>query len=199
FYKSLFESDKLMTPATRALRFNPNEPIGLAGSDGVAFFLYDRFPGMQTEIIIASTNAAFKAPMIRREIGNVLGLPHPDGDTGEAVARRPGGKPAPALLAQVLTELVTMINSDDRAGLRTLITANFVTEAGGPTLDERLERIGGIHESLGDITIERIEMFDDGPFEMTLKSAQQGVTVVSVMADRTAPYRIHGLRIRIGG
>ncbi|MEO8619619.1 MAG: serine hydrolase domain-containing protein [bacterium] len=199
FYKGLFESDKLMTPATRALKFNPNEPIGLAGSDGVAFFLYDRFPGMQTEIIIASTNAAFKAPMIRREIGNVLGLPNPDGDTGEAVARRAGGKAAPAALTRVLTELVKAINSGDRAGLRKVISANFVTEAGGPTIDDRVERIGGIHESLGDITIQRIEMFDDGPFEMTLKSALQGVTVVSVMADRTEPYRIHGLRIRIGG
>ncbi|MEO7457190.1 MAG: serine hydrolase domain-containing protein, partial [Gemmatimonadaceae bacterium] len=44
FYKALFESDKLLDPATRALRFNPDEPVGLAGSDGVNFFLYDRFP-----------------------------------------------------------------------------------------------------------------------------------------------------------
>jgi CubicO group peptidase (beta-lactamase class C family) len=199
FYKGLFESDKLMTTATRALRFNPDEPIGLAGSDGVNFFLYDRFPGMRTEIIIASTNAAFKAPQLRRELGKVLGLPNPDGNTGDEVARRPGGRPAPAALTAVLTELVATINSGDTAKLRKFITANFATDAGGPTIEERVQRIGGIHENLGDLSIDRIEMFDDGPFEMTLKSAIQGVVVVRVMADRTEPYRIHGLQLRIGG
>ena len=42
-------------------------------------------------------------------------------------------------------------------------------------------------------------MFDDGPFEMRLKSSMQGTVVVRVMADRAEPYRIHGLQFRIGG
>ncbi|MEP6617794.1 MAG: serine hydrolase domain-containing protein [bacterium] len=79
FYKALLETDKLMKPATRALRFNPDEPIGLAGSDGVNFFLYERFPRRRTEILIASTNAAFKAPAIRRILVKMLSLPDPDG------------------------------------------------------------------------------------------------------------------------
>ena len=199
FYRELFEGEKLMTPATRALRFNPDEPIGLAGSDGVDFFLYDRFPGMRTEIIIASTNAASKAPQIRRELGKVLGLPNPDAEPGDAVVRRPGGKPAPAALVTVLNDLVKTITAGDTASLRQFIVAHFASEAGGPTVDERVQRLGGIHENLGDISVERIEMFNDGPFEMTLKSSLQGLVVVRVMADRAEPYRIHGLQIRIGG
>ena len=199
FYKELFEGQKLMTPATRALRFNPDEPIGLAGSDGVDFFLYDRFPRMRMEIIIASTNAASKAPEIRRALGTVLGLPKPDGDAGEEVARRPGGKPAPAAFMNVLTELVSTINSADTASIRSFIVAHFASEPGGPTVDERVRRFGEMHENLGGISIERLEMFDDGPFDMTLKSAQQGIVLVRVMADRAEPYRIHGMQVRLGG
>ncbi|MDQ6634139.1 MAG: beta-lactamase family protein, partial [Gemmatimonadota bacterium] len=78
FYAALFDSDRLLTRAARGDRFPPDEPIGLAGSDGVSFFLYDREPQSRTEIIIASTNAALQAPAIRRALGSLLGLPQPD-------------------------------------------------------------------------------------------------------------------------
>lgn len=48
FYKALFETDKLLKPATRALRFDPNEPVALAGSDLVNFFIYERDPATRT-------------------------------------------------------------------------------------------------------------------------------------------------------
>ena len=54
FYTALFETDKLLRPATRDLRFNANEPIGLAGSDLVNFFLYERLPGRRIEFIVTS-------------------------------------------------------------------------------------------------------------------------------------------------
>ena len=129
----------------------------------------------------------------------MLGLPNPDADTGEAVARRPGGKPAPAALVNVLSDFVKTINSGDTASLRKFIVAHFASEPGDPPIDERVQRIGRMHENLGDISVERIEMFDDGPFEMALKSTLQGLVVVRVVADRAEPYRIRGLQVRIGG
>ena len=113
--------------------------------------------------------------------------------------RDPGGKPAPAAFVNVLTELVTTINSGDTTSIRSFIVAHFSSEPGGPTVDERVRRFGEMHENLGGISIERLEMFDDGPFEMTLKSAQQGIVLVRVMADRAEPYRIHGMQVRLGG
>ena len=199
FYTSLFEGDVLMTPATRALRFNPAEPIGLAGSDGVNFFLYDRFPGMRTEIIIASTNAAFKAPQVRGALGKVLGLPDPDSDGGGDAARRPGGRPVPEALGNMLGEFVRTLNSGDMAHLRTFIAAHFTSGADDPTVDERLGRIARVHENLGDLAVESIEMFDEGPVEMRLKASMQGLVVVRVEVDRAAPFLIHGLQVRIGG
>ncbi len=198
FYVALLEGTTLMTPATRALRFDPAEPIGLAGSDGVSFFLYERFPRLRTEIIIASTNAEAKAPKIRRELGRVLGLPDP-GDRPDAVARRAGGRPAPAAITTVFGDLVKAINADDTLRLRQIIVAHFASDADAPPVDERLKRIGGLHALLGNLTLERVEQFDEGPLEMTLRSAQEGLVVVAVQADRGEPYTIHGLQVRVGG
>ncbi len=199
FYKALFEGDVLMSPATRALRFNPAEPIGLAGSDGVNFFLYDRFPGMRTEIIIASTNAAFRAPQVRGALGKVLGLPDPDGGGGGDVARRPGGRPVPEALENMLGDFVKTLNSGDMASLRAFIAAHFTSGADDPTVDERLGRIGRLHENLGNVAVESIEMFDEGPVEMRLKSSGQDVVIVRVDVNGTAPFLIRGMQVRLGG
>lgn len=199
FYRAVFEGNSLLTAAARGGRFPPDAPIGLAGSDGVNFFLYDRFPGMRTEIIIASTNAAMKAPMIRRELGRVLGLPNPGGDGSDVVAERPGGKAAPPGMARMLVAMIEAINSGNEADLRRFITDNFASEAGGPSVDERTQRILRLHENLGAITIEKIETFDEGPVAMRLKSSVQGVGILTIMMSRSEPYRIQSLQILFGG
>ena len=199
FYTELFEGEKLMSAASRGLRFDPNEPIGLAGSDGVCFFLYDRFPLARTEIISASTSEVSAAPRIRRELGRILGLPNPDDDSGEDVVRRTDGKAAPAALVSVLTALIKSAGSGDTASLRTFIVAHFASDPGSPTIDERVQRIGRMHENLGSLSIERIEIFTDGTVEMRLESPTHGAVIVSVVADRIAPYRIHELKVRVRG
>ncbi len=199
FYRAVFEGNSLLTAAARGGRFPPDAPIGLAGSDGVNFFLYDRFPGMRTEIIIASTNAAMKAPMIRRELGRVLGLPNPEGDGSDVVAERPGGKAAPPGMARMLVAMIEAINSGNEADLRRFITDNFASEAGGPSVDERTQRILRLHENLGAITIEKIETFDEGPVAMRLKSSVQGVGILTIMMSRSEPYRIQSVQILFGG
>ena len=85
------------------------------------------------------------------------------------------------------------------AALRTFITEHFASEPGSPTVDERVQRISGLHENLGDITIEKIETFDQGPVEMRLKSAVQGNALLKVNVNRAEPYRIQGLQIMVGG
>jgi CubicO group peptidase (beta-lactamase class C family) len=72
FYRTLFESDKLLKPETRKLRFAADEAMGIGGMDGPTFFLYERDPRVATVIIVASTSAT--APAIRRELEKLLGL-----------------------------------------------------------------------------------------------------------------------------
>ena len=198
FYKALFEGTKLMTAQTRALRFDPNQPIGLAGSDNVNFFLYERFPRLKTEVIIASTNVSAKAPAVRRELGKILGLPDPGGND-EPMARRPGGKPVSTEIEGLLREFVAVANAGDTKQLRAFISAHFATDPDSPTLDERTQRFSNLHETLGTITIERMERFDDGFVEVSLKSALQGPVQMRVMADQWMPFLIHGIQVRVGG
>jgi hypothetical protein len=59
--------------------------------------------------------------------------------------------------------------------------------------------MSGLHERLGALTVQRVETFDQGPAEITLDTAVQGPAVIRVNVDRTAPYKIHGLQIQVGG
>ncbi len=198
FYTALFETEELFKASTRALRFDPNEPIGLAGSDGVNFFLYDRFPGMQTEIIIASTNAAQRAPAIRAALGTVLGLPSPDGGGGE-VARRAGGKPTPEAVGSVITDLIKSINAGNATALRKYIAEHFTAGPGDPTVDDRMSRIGRLHEALGDMTVRSMESFLGATVDVMLDSTVNGAVLLRVEIDPVSPYRIHGVQVRVGG
>ena len=125
FYAVLFEGEKLMTSSTRSLRFDPQTPIALAGSDGVNVFLYERFPGMRVELIIASTNAAIKAGAVRKQLASILRLPS---DDGEPDGLRTGGVAAPAPIATVLADLVSALNAGDATSLRKFIAEHFASE-----------------------------------------------------------------------
>ena len=95
FYRALLETNRLLKQETRALRFDPNEPLGLAGSDLVSAFLYDRFPPARTEIIIATNTAEMRERPVRAAIGAILGLPSPDGGQRADNAQRTTANPPP--------------------------------------------------------------------------------------------------------
>lgn len=82
FYTALFTTEKLLTARTREQFFHANEPVSLAGSDGVSFFIYERYPRLGFEVIIASNNAQSPAPPVRRALVRALGLPSDDDGPG---------------------------------------------------------------------------------------------------------------------
>jgi CubicO group peptidase (beta-lactamase class C family) len=198
FYRALFETEKLMKASTRALRFHPNEPIGLAGSDGVNFFLYDRDPIARTEMIIASTNAAMKAPVVRRGFARILGLPvDVDGPPGGASS---GAKrPAPAPVAQVVTGFFAVLNSGDKSAIRNFVMAHFAFDPGSPPLEGRLERMSQIHTNQGSITIKSMGMANPGLVELAASSSVNGPMTLRIQIDSVAPWKIHGIMVLAGG
>jgi CubicO group peptidase (beta-lactamase class C family) len=72
FYHALFETDRLLKPETRRLRFNIDEPVCLGGVSGSTYFVYERDPRVGAEIVVASTSAS--APAVRRELERLLGF-----------------------------------------------------------------------------------------------------------------------------
>ncbi|CAN5914649.1 hypothetical protein BH11GEM2_BH11GEM2_27600 [soil metagenome] len=170
----------------------------MAGSDNVNFFLYERFPRLKTEVIIASTSVSAKAPAVRRELGKILGLPD-GGGNDEPIARRPSGKPVSTEIEAILRDFVVAANSGDSAKLRSFISTRFATDPDSPSLDERVQRFGNLRETLGTLSILRIERLDEESIEVTVNSSLQGEVKMRVFTDQQMPIRIHAVQVRVGG
>jgi CubicO group peptidase (beta-lactamase class C family) len=200
FYTALFGSEKLIPFNARNGMFDPREPIGLAGSDLVNFFLYERMPGRGIEILIASTNAAMKAPAVRGGIGRVLGLPDVgEGQREESPLARSSGKPVPAGQSAIVEEFVSTLNKGDKGALKSFISAHFLLTADAPTAEQRAERLSGLHDDLGLLTIVRKTLVDNGPVQVVVKTAKEGEALLIFDMESATPFRIRRFGIQVGG
>jgi hypothetical protein len=199
FYKTLFETDKLLKPDSRSVMFNADEPVGLAGSDLVNFFLYERDPMSGTEMIIASNDADQRAPVVRRPLAIVFGLPVDVGGDDDSKVAPPNGKPPAPAVAAVVSGLVAALNSGDEKTLLAYITDHFDNSPSAPKPEERIARIGGLHQNLGDLTVDGMYDTGEGPVQVAIKSRNEGAGTLIVDIDRAAPYRIKRVGVQIGG
>jgi CubicO group peptidase (beta-lactamase class C family) len=199
FYKALFESTKLLKPETRALRFHPDEPVGLAGSDLISSFLYDRLPMMGVEIIIASNNSDVRFPAVRKAIGRVMGLPSPDGGPVVATAPPAKGKAPPATVTSLLSDFVAAVNTGDVQKITAFISTHFVLEPGSPTAAERGQRFAGMHQNLGAFTVSAMNQLDADAVEVSVMSTQEGRATLRFMIAAGTPPKIRGVQVMVGG
>jgi CubicO group peptidase (beta-lactamase class C family) len=197
FYHALLETNELLKPETRALRFNPDEPLGLAGSDLVNVFLYDRFPRARTEILIATNVAEFGAQPVRAAIGAVLGLPSPDG--GPDVAHTPRANPIPPApaVAATLRDFVAALNVSDSTKLTSFIAEHFAIEPGTPDAAARARRWMDAHKNLGAIEIKGLDQIEASVVELSGISSDKGALTLRF---QFAPNgRIRGVQVLVGG
>jgi CubicO group peptidase (beta-lactamase class C family) len=199
FYKALFETSTLLKPESKMGRFNPDEPIGLAGSDLVNFFGYDRLPGRHLEIIVASNNAAFGARPVRAAIGQVLGLPTDDGGRVAATTPRANARPPVPEVAAMLTDLVNAINAADSSRLATLVAEHFLVEPQAPSAEQRVARLLGIHQNLGTLTVAGLDQIEPGVVEMSVVTTQEGAATMKFMLDGSPSPKIKGIQMLVGG
>lgn len=75
FYDAVLTRGMLLKAETREIIFPSGEPVGLAGSDRVSFFVFERYPRFATDIIVTSNNSDSPAPRLRRALSAALGLP----------------------------------------------------------------------------------------------------------------------------
>jgi len=203
FYRVLFNTDKLLKPETRDSRFNPKQPIALAGSDLVNFFLYERFPARNAEMIIASTNQNAKAPQVREGLAAILGLPSMKGGTQRGGAggdiARAVGKPVDPGAEKVARDLIAAINSGDKGTMTSFIREHFVQGGeGDPTAEERAERWLGMHANLGKIEVLRMSQVDEA-VQVILKTENEEQALLSVVMEKAAPWKIIRIGIQVGG
>jgi hypothetical protein len=199
FYTALFETDKLLAPATRNLRFNPNEPIGLAGSDLVNYFVYERLPGRRIEIIMASNTPDVRPRVIRDAIGQALGLPSPDGGPVAAAAPRANAKAPAAPVATLIGDFVRAINGGNAAELSKFIGGHFIIEPGSPTAAQRAERFAGMHRNLGELKVTGLDQVSDDTIEVSVTTANEGPATLKLVLDTGPKPRIKAVQILVGG
>jgi hypothetical protein len=202
FYAALFETEKLLPFNARNGMFDPSQPIGLAGSDLVNFFLYERMPRIGLEIIMASTNAAVKVPAVRRELGPALGLQEmggPDEGEGNAPPARATGKPVSEGASTVIDQLVESINTGDKSKLIEFVTQHFILPADGPTADQRADRLSGLHSDLGALTVVRKSQVESGTVQVVVKTDKEGEALLILDMEQVAPFRIRRFGIQVGG
>lgn len=199
FYKALFETETLLKPASRAVMFKPDEPVGLAGSDNVNFFLFERDPISHTEMIFASTNAAYGAPMVREAVAPLLGLPTGAGQSEFQTAPLAKGKEPSAEVQVIIKRLVDAINSGDTKVLLPLISEHFANGASAPKPEERMARMLQLHQNVGDITIDRMIDAIDGPVQVLVRTKNEGQGTLIVAIERRRPYKIQRMGLEIGG
>jgi CubicO group peptidase (beta-lactamase class C family) len=207
FYRALFETDSLIRPETRALRFNPREPIALAGSDLVSMFLYERDPARGMEVIVASNSQDYKVPRVMSEVRKLPEFSGPIVSGGPAQqvvtgidrprATRPGDAP-PARIASIVNELVTAFNGGDEATLRAFVQARFLLEPGGPTVVERSERLARLARELGSIRVVSMVAVANGPVEVSVTTAKDGPALLILDFDPAPPHRIRRFGVQAG-
>jgi CubicO group peptidase (beta-lactamase class C family) len=201
FYTALFTTEKLLPFNARDGMFDPRQPIALAGSDLVNFFLYERMPGEDVELFIVSTNAAVKAPMIREQIASLAGLPGLGGGRqtgGDAPLARAAGKPVSASISALVDQFVAAVNSGDKTAIARFITDHYVLTAGEPSAEQRAERLAGVHNDLGAFTIVSKTAIQDGPVQVVVKAEREPEALLIFDVD-PASNKIRRFGIQVGG
>jgi hypothetical protein len=198
FYKALFETDRLLKPATRNLRFHPDEPIGLAGSDLVNFFVYERLPGRRVEIIIASNTPDVRPNAVRAAVGQILGLPSPDGGPPTVAGPRANAKAPTPAIATLIRDFVNAVNGGNADSLTKFIGDNFVIDAGSPGAAQRAERFVGMHGNVGELRVTGLDQVSDEMVEASVMTANEGGATLKFAIETGAKPRIKGVQILIG-
>ena len=213
FY-TVLAGDKLLKPATRDLMFPPGDPVMLAGSDLVNYFLFNREPQAGVTIILASNNASLNAEQARNRLAGVLGLESggnrrqvmtkgaEPGDTrqadeSKATPAKTSFIPLPDTPAgRAVLGYLKAYNTGDLAVMRVYIRDSIVQAAGDTrTLDQRLEGYKRIHGDLGTLKLVGVESATAEQIVARVATGHGDEVTMTFDIEARPPYRIRGLRV----
>ena len=199
FYDALFETDKLLPRDVRAQAF-PDEPIVLAGSDMIDFFLYNREPQSGLVMVMASNVAEQPAPRVHRALLPLYSSVPMDG---------PGARMAPDAPAVALPDTPTgraagewlraMMHADSAS------MATFLTERMAPNENEKrpvAERVSQALSRRGrlrDLVPVAFEAKSATVLEVRCRTGDGDPATLTFEVEAAAPWRIVSVRMIVGG
>ena len=196
FYEALFTGEQLVTFNARHGRFPPDQPLGLAGSDGTHFFLYERDPPASVSYIIATNNAAFKGPRVRVPIAQALGLGsggRPRSDT-KASSTGPATFP-PTAAGAAFAKYMAAFNSGDTTVMAKFFAEEFAPNPQAPPTAQRLANYRRMFGNLGAIKPLTIDGTDDTHITVTTRNTDGDEVTIEVAVEPGGTHRIVSLRI----
>ncbi|HVT37679.1 MAG TPA: serine hydrolase domain-containing protein [Gemmatimonadaceae bacterium] len=215
FYQALFGA-KLFSEAVRDLRFRPEEPRFMVGSDLTSFFLYNRAPGARIDLLLASNSTALDARKLSEQLTSVLGLQmagRPAGgpqrgalaiDTTSGPIRQPaGGTTAesrvelPATPAGLRAQsYLRAFNDADRGLLQAFFRDSLVPS--DRTVEQRMQNHDRFRADLGKLVPIAIE--ESSPLHIVLRAhSDRGPDItIDVTVEEPAPHRVKSLQILMG-
>jgi hypothetical protein len=213
FY-SVLAGDKLLKPSTRDLMFPPGDPVMLAGSDLVNYFLFNREPQAGVTIILASNATTLNAEQVRDRLADALGL-QSGGNRRQVVTKDagPGGareaddnkasppttslRPLPDTPAgRAVLGYLKAYNSGDLSVMRGYIRDSIVQATGDTrTLDQRVEGYKRIHGDLGTLKFLGVESATAQQVVARMSTGHGDEVTMTFDIEAGPPYRIRGLRV----
>jgi len=206
FYDVLFHTDSLLRPAERDLKFPPNQPMILAGSDMVNFFLYDLEPQQGITMILASNASDFPAPRARDAIAPIFGLMVPN---GRRVGKGGGAPAAGAAPTKAITlpdtpagrraqEYIAMFNRGDSAAAVAFIASSM---APSPNAQRTPEQRAGMMRStrgrLGALTPTSVVSSTPTEIVFTARAENEPSATITISVESSAPYRISNIQLMV--
>ena len=199
FYRALFDGERVLSRGARGNRFDPTEPVALAGSDLVHFFLFERLPADRLEIIVATNSAEAPAPLIRDAIAPLLGLPRSGRAGGDTPAPPPAGaRPPEPAVATLIRDVLAAVNAADSTALTRFVTERFAQD-GGPTVEQRTQRLRQMHDNLGTLTLASMWVETGNAVHVSATTGKEGpATLIFDVTAEPVP-KIRTVRVMVGG
>jgi hypothetical protein len=99
----------------------------------------------------------------------------------------------------MLTDFVNAVNAADSSRLARFVADHFLAEPGAPSAEERVTRLLGIHQNLGDLKVAGLDQIEPGVVEMSVMTAQEGPATMKFMLDASPSPKIKRMQMMVGG
>jgi CubicO group peptidase (beta-lactamase class C family) len=209
FYAVLFDSTMLLAPSSRDLRFPRDRAMGLAGSDMINFFLYERAPMAGVVMILASNSSAYPVPRVRAGVAAAFGLPTmatggPAGRVGGPPAAMTPGSAKPVALPETpagrrAAEYLAVFNARDTAAVRRFLQDSVVLSPDDHrTIEQRMSGYRGMRSQIGIMTPVAILSSTTDQIVVRVITEQGEPVTLTVAVEPTTPNRIVRFMIEAG-
>jgi hypothetical protein len=99
----------------------------------------------------------------------------------------------------MLNEFVKVVNAADSAKVAAFIVEHFLIEPGSPTTEQRVTRMLGMHQNLGELKVAGLDQIEPGVVEISITTATEGAATMKVLLDNSPSPKIKGLQMMVGG